>query len=111
MRPHRLDGLTALVTGAGPRHRPRDSLRDSSKKAPASPSSMPTAKRPKTPPPSSAQRTRAFAGSISDEKRVERVIDDAVAWTGALDIVVNNAAIADPDNGPPDKLDLAKWRE
>lgn len=110
MRPHRLDGLTALVTGAGRgigrgiaarflEEGARVIIFDADREAAEDAADE------------LGDQTRAFAGSISDEKRVQRVIDDAVAWTGALDIVVNNAAIANPDNGPPDKLDLAKWRD
>ena len=37
-----------------------------------------------------------------------------VAWTaaelGGLDVVVNNAGLADPENGPVERLDLADWR-
>jgi NAD(P)-dependent dehydrogenase (short-subunit alcohol dehydrogenase family) len=110
MRPHRLDGLTALVTGAGRgigrgiaarflEEGARVIIFDADAEAAEDAADEMGAK------------TRAFAGSISDEKRVQKVIEDAVAWTGTLDIVVNNAAIANPDNGPPDKLDLAKWRD
>lgn len=110
MRPHRLDGLTALVTGAGRgigraiaarflEEGARVAIFDADRVAAEDAADE------------LGDQARAFAGSISDEKRVQRVIDDAVSWTGALDIVVNNAAIANPDNGPPDKLDLAKWRD
>jgi NAD(P)-dependent dehydrogenase (short-subunit alcohol dehydrogenase family) len=110
MRPHRLDGLTALVTGAGRgigrgiaarflEEGARVIIFDADAEAAEDAADEMGAK------------TRAFAGSISDEKRVQKVIEDAVAWTGTLDIVVNNAAIANPDNGPPDKLDLVKWRD
>ena len=54
---------------------------------------------------------RAFEGSISNELDVERAVADAVSWGGRLDVVVNNAAIADPDNGPPEKLELADWNK
>ena len=110
MRPHRLDGLTALVTGAGRgigrgiaarflEEGARVVIFDADREAAEDAASE------------YGDKTRAFAGSISDEKRVQRVIDEAIAWTGTLDIVINNAAIADPDNGPPEKLDLDKWRE
>lgn len=110
MRPHRLDGLTALVTGAGRgigrgiaarflEEGARVVIFDADREAAEDAADE------------MGPKTRAFAGSISDEKRVQKVIEDAVAWTGTLDIVVNNAAIANPDNGPPDKLDLAKWRD
>jgi NAD(P)-dependent dehydrogenase (short-subunit alcohol dehydrogenase family) len=110
MRPHRLDGLTALVTGAGRgigrgiaarflEEGARVVIFDADREAAEDAASE------------YGDKTRAFAGSISDEKRVQRVIEDALAWTGSLDIVVNNAAIANPDNGPPEKLDLAKWRD
>ncbi len=110
MRPHRLDGLTALVTGAGRgigraiaarflEEGARVVIFDADREAAEDAADE------------LGDRTRAFAGSISDERRVQRVIDDAINWTGALDLVVNNAAIADPDNGPPEELALEKWRQ
>lgn len=41
---------------------------------------------------------------------VERAIAAALAWRGQLDVLVNNAAIADPKSDPIDKLDLADWQ-
>lgn len=110
MQPHRLDGLTALVTGAGRgigrgiaarflEEGARVAIFDADREAAEDAAAE------------LGENTRAFAGSISDEKRVQRVIDDVIEWTGGLDIVVNNAAIADPDAGPPETLDLANWRD
>lgn len=53
---------------------------------------------------------RALAGSIANERDVERAIAAALAWRGQLDVLVNNAAIADPKSDPIDKLDLADWQ-
>lgn len=52
---------------------------------------------------------RALVGSIADEADVKRAITDVIDWAGRLDIVVNNAAIADPENGPIERLSLADW--
>jgi NAD(P)-dependent dehydrogenase (short-subunit alcohol dehydrogenase family) len=53
---------------------------------------------------------QAVAGSVAHEADVARAVDAAIAWTGALDIVVNNAGIADPENGPVEQLALADWQ-
>jgi NAD(P)-dependent dehydrogenase (short-subunit alcohol dehydrogenase family) len=55
-------------------------------------------------------RIRVEVGSVADEAVVQRAVAAAVAWTGALDIAVNNAAIANPDAGPPEQLPLASWQ-
>jgi NAD(P)-dependent dehydrogenase (short-subunit alcohol dehydrogenase family) len=52
----------------------------------------------------------AVEGSVANERDVERAIAKAVEWGGHLDILINNAGIADPDNGVREKLDLARWQ-
>ncbi len=109
MQPGRLEGLVAIVTGAGQgigrgiaawfvaegaRVLGVDAKRSALDDAVAE----------------YGDAMRAFEGSIAKERDVERAIADVIAWGGQLDIVVNNAAIADPDNGPPDKLDLDDWQ-
>jgi NAD(P)-dependent dehydrogenase (short-subunit alcohol dehydrogenase family) len=53
---------------------------------------------------------RAEIGSVSTEADVERAIAAAVAWGGRLDVLVNNAALADPSSGPLEHLALAQWQ-
>lgn len=47
---------------------------------------------------------------VSDEAQVMQAITGVLRWAGRLDIVVNNAAIADPHSGPPEALALDEWR-
>lgn len=47
---------------------------------------------------------------VSDEAQVMQAITSVLRWAGRLDIVVNNAAIADPHSGPPEALALDEWR-
>jgi NAD(P)-dependent dehydrogenase (short-subunit alcohol dehydrogenase family) len=47
---------------------------------------------------------------LSREPDVRRAVARCVRWARRLDGVVNNAAIADADTGPIDKLTLAGWR-
>ena len=54
---------------------------------------------------------QAEVGSIADERDVARVIDAAVAWTGRLGLLVNNAAAGMDGNAPLEALTLAAWRE
>ncbi len=55
-------------------------------------------------------RTRAVIGSVAAEAAVQQAIDTAVSWTGRLDVLINNAAIANPVNAPIEQLSLADWR-
>jgi NAD(P)-dependent dehydrogenase (short-subunit alcohol dehydrogenase family) len=45
---------------------------------------------------------------VSDPSQVDQVFDEAVAWMGGLDVLVNNAGIAGP-TGPVETLDVAAW--
>jgi NAD(P)-dependent dehydrogenase (short-subunit alcohol dehydrogenase family) len=47
---------------------------------------------------------------VSEEEPVARAIRKVAAWAGGLDVVVNNAAIANPKNAPIESLELADWR-
>lgn len=47
---------------------------------------------------------------VSREESVSTGVARAVADLGGLDVVVNNAGVADPESGPVDRLDLADWR-
>ncbi|MDX1553629.1 MAG: SDR family oxidoreductase [Marinobacter sp.] len=47
---------------------------------------------------------------VSCEPEVVTAVAEALRWGGRLDAVVNNAGIADPDNGPIETLELAQWQ-
>jgi NAD(P)-dependent dehydrogenase (short-subunit alcohol dehydrogenase family) len=57
------------------------------------------------------ERVRFLPGDIAREPVVRRAITTCVTWGGRLDGVINNAAIADPDVGPVEKLTLATWQK
>lgn len=57
------------------------------------------------------ERVRFIAGDIAREPVVRRAITTCVTWGGRLDGVINNAAIADPDVGPVERLTLATWQK
>ena len=110
MTPHRLAGLTAVVTGAGRGigraiaarfldegaqvllfDTDAEALEDAADEL--------------------GEGTHVVVGSVADEANVQRAIDTTVEWAGALDILVNNAAIADPENAPLENLALHAWRK
>jgi NAD(P)-dependent dehydrogenase (short-subunit alcohol dehydrogenase family) len=45
---------------------------------------------------------------VADPAQVDRLFDEAVAWMGGLDLLVNNAGIAGP-TGPVETMDVAAW--
>ncbi|UZD67061.1 glucose 1-dehydrogenase [Marinobacter sp. AN1] len=47
---------------------------------------------------------------VSVEAQVEQALGEAMAWAGRLDALINNAGLADPDNGPVEDLDLSVWQ-
>lgn len=47
---------------------------------------------------------------VSDESQVEEAVRSVVRWGGGLDVLVNNAGLADPHGAPPDALTLESWR-
>ncbi len=47
---------------------------------------------------------------IAREAEVRRAVTATATWGGRLDGVVNNAAIANPEVGPVEKLALATWQ-
>jgi NAD(P)-dependent dehydrogenase (short-subunit alcohol dehydrogenase family) len=62
-----------------------------------------------------ARRSRArnaleVACDVSDEAQVREAIASVVRWAGRLDVLVNNAGLADPHGAPPDALALEDWR-
>lgn len=46
---------------------------------------------------------------VSKEASIRRFVDAATATYGRIDGLVNNAAIADPESGPLERLALADW--
>jgi len=46
---------------------------------------------------------------VADEAAVERLLRDALARFQGLDVLVNNAGLANPYNGPIEQLSLADW--
>jgi NAD(P)-dependent dehydrogenase (short-subunit alcohol dehydrogenase family) len=53
---------------------------------------------------------RFDALDVADEAAVVRVVAEVAAWGGRLDVVINNAGIADPARKPIDELPVAEWR-
>ena len=51
---------------------------------------------------------RAIQADVSEEGEVARAIE-TLGWDG-LDLLVNNAGLADPVNGPVEDLSLSEWR-
>jgi NAD(P)-dependent dehydrogenase (short-subunit alcohol dehydrogenase family) len=108
MLPNRLDGLVALVTGAGQgigrgiaarfvAEGARVVVMDTQQAAVDDAADE------------YGEAVHAQVGSVADEADVRRVVAQARKWGGRLDILVNNAALANPDNGPIEELTLADW--
>jgi NAD(P)-dependent dehydrogenase (short-subunit alcohol dehydrogenase family) len=55
-------------------------------------------------------RVRFVRADVAREADVRRAVTTVVRWGGRLDGVVNNAGLASPESGPPEKLALAAWR-
>lgn len=53
---------------------------------------------------------RFVAADVSCESDVQRVIEAAWQWAGRLDVLINNAGLADPETGPVEELALADWQ-
>lgn len=47
---------------------------------------------------------------VSDESQVRDAVRGVVRWGGRLDVLVNNAGLADPHAAPADALALESWR-
>ncbi|MCC2655156.1 MAG: putative Oxidoreductase, short chain dehydrogenase/reductase family [Panacagrimonas sp.] len=47
---------------------------------------------------------------VSDESAVEDAVRDVVRWGRRIDVLVNNAGVADPHAAPPGSLTLEAWR-
>jgi len=46
---------------------------------------------------------------VADEASVRQMVDDALAWRGAIYGLVNNAGIANPGSTPVEQLSLESW--
>jgi NAD(P)-dependent dehydrogenase (short-subunit alcohol dehydrogenase family) len=114
MRPHRLDGLVALVTGAGRgigraiaarflEEGARVVVVDVDRAAATDAADELAADH--------AGKVHAEVGSVAAEADVRRMVDAAVAWGGGLDILVNNAAKANPTVPPLEQMTLADWQD
>ncbi len=55
-------------------------------------------------------RLRHERANVSREADVRRAVGAAARWGGRLDGLVNNAGVADPAIGPPEKVRLADWQ-
>jgi 3-oxoacyl-[acyl-carrier protein] reductase len=53
-------------------------------------------------------RARALAVDVTDYDSVERMVADAIAWGGSVDVMVNNAGLAEP-SVKTWELSLADW--
>lgn len=58
-----------------------------------------------------ADRILGAVGSVASEDDVRRVIEVSVAWAGRLDILVNNAARANPIVPALEEMTLADWQQ
>lgn len=56
-------------------------------------------------------RVLGVTGSVASETDVKRAIEAAVAWAGRLDVLVNNAARANPVVPPLEEMSLADWQQ
>jgi len=53
-------------------------------------------------------QAEAFFCDVSEPKETAKMVKSVLAWTGQIDVVVNNAGIA--DFGPIEETDFACWR-
>jgi NAD(P)-dependent dehydrogenase (short-subunit alcohol dehydrogenase family) len=50
-----------------------------------------------------------LTADVGDEDRVRSTVEAATSRFGGISALINNAGVADPDNGPVDRLPLADW--
>jgi len=48
---------------------------------------------------------------VGNESDVQKLVERTINQFNRIDALINNAGIADPDYGPIEKLDLAKWKK
>jgi NAD(P)-dependent dehydrogenase (short-subunit alcohol dehydrogenase family) len=56
-----------------------------------------------------SERTLVLAVDVSNEDQVQQAVVETVAHFGALDTLINNAAISHPYNAPIEQLELSAW--
>jgi NAD(P)-dependent dehydrogenase (short-subunit alcohol dehydrogenase family) len=54
-------------------------------------------------------KAKAIIADVADEKQVDRLFDEATAFLGGLDVLVNNAGIAGP-TAPVEDVSVDQWR-
>lgn len=109
MPPSRLDGVVAIVTGAGQGIGRAICARFASEGA----SVLALDKNRIAVGDTAAEYgepVRAYVGDVTDERDVAAAVAAAIAWRGKLDVLINNAAIADPSNASIEELALADWQ-
>jgi len=110
MRSHRLEGLVGLVTGAGQGIGRAIAARLIEEGASVLIVDVDRAAAEDAAD-ELGDQARALVGSVSSEKDIERAIESVIAWRGKLDVLVNNAGIANPQQAPVDQLALADWQK
>jgi len=60
--------------------------------------------------PDQAARMHGARADVASEQHVERVLERIKRESGRLDLLVNNAGLAGPFNGPIEELALADWQ-
>ena len=55
------------------------------------------------------ERVLAITADIADEQSVARLVKRTIARFARIDGLINNAGVADPVPGPPERLPLARW--
>lgn len=60
---------------------------------------------------SSSGEIKFIQTDISNEESVKNAIHQTIELLGRLDILVNNAAISDPENNPIEQLSLEHWNQ
>jgi NAD(P)-dependent dehydrogenase (short-subunit alcohol dehydrogenase family) len=57
------------------------------------------------------QREKALfiPADVGDEQQVRHLVSEAAGRFGSLEVLINNAGIADPESGPVEELPLSRW--
>ncbi|NVB82687.1 MAG: SDR family oxidoreductase [Kofleriaceae bacterium] len=114
MRPHRLDGLVALVTGAGRgigRAIAARFLEEGARVVLVDVDQAAVTDAVDELGSDDAGKVHGVVGSVAVETDVKRIVDATVAWGSGLDILVNNAAKANPTVPPLEQMKLSDWQD
>lgn len=114
MRPHRLDGLVALVTGSGRgigRAIAARFLEEGARVVVVDVDKAAVSDAVEEFRETYADNVKGEVGSVAAEADVKRVVDATVAWGGGLDVLVNNAAKANPTVPPLEEMKLSDWQD